>query len=1158
MWQLMAELDIQAQLAEAKKRKWDDRTLAQRSADMAQELLVASLKAIRSDERTLISALSRLATDKKNLHFVQQLCGSVFHVTDPDEQVENLRRLLAEHGGVPSIFSTVGKLRFKAAAMAARSMQGAAIAEVQRIFRSTFGELTLPTLADKVAKRVRECAKDGLTLALNPLVPQVFGQKSAEKYYKHLEAILTKQESVGIVIQPWRLCPGLNPYSPEAGAKALADKLRPLLKLSVQGGKARPVLVESGTSPTMSIVAEAFRLAMAGSALYKADAALEIPAYLKGSPALLREMTEWANARAAKGANPLKVLLVKGSHLDEEQENTYVYGTANEVCHSKSETEARYKQLVASAMAAREKVLTPVVGTHNLFDIAYGLLCWGRAGREGAPQFCFISGLCNHTGRLLAKSGAGVVLATGVTTDGGEAGFESYLLSLVQEMGRPDGILAAGGELEPNSMGWGKMRQHFLASLSGREEQSREAPGADGSYAFTRLSGITDRARMDALHRAAEAEMERPQPQIPLRINGNEVDSPLLCISRSLTAPGMEDYRYLSADFNMVNQVLDTAASEAVQLPPTQEERRIHLLQAARLLEKRSTEFQALLVRDAGFTIEEADAEVTNAIDSCRFYERSCVQDGLLDGTLPYPLGVITVAPSRVHPLEEAVAGIAAAWVMGNAVIYKPSAHTVLLAEKLTQLLAEAGFVFPRLQMIPCLDNQIARKLLTSERVNGLIYHGSAKHTYAMAAAAEGRPVLGGTGGCSSIYISSQGDWAQAIRDITRTLFSRAGQDPSMPHLLYVHAEVYDNQHFMNALRDAVSSVAAQPGWMEGADIGPMGRPLNDDQRYLLTQLGPNEAWLVPPATLEIGSQVWTPGVRVGVQPGSAFAQAVHNVPVLGLIRVETTEEAGRTQRKQSQERALGIYSRDSQEIELWSRLTSASQVCINCCPLHRPGVRPRAGWQNTTPMSGGSNFITALCQWQENARPQHRGTQRNLAFTPWESLSPKPGPDDITRLSSAADSIGYWWENEFGQPRVLDESPAFRTTLTYRPLSLCIRAEKATSDIDLSIALMAALKAGCDIQLSTASMRAWMPRALEPLGVIIAVESRDEFEGHFPAMATSGTMVRDTAATVTTMQRAAQCRLALCAEPVLANGRIELLRCLREVVTTQRSLTRN
>lgn len=1152
----MAELDIQAQLAEAKKRKWDDRTMAQRAAELAQELLQASLKGIRSDERTLISALTRLVSDKRNLSFVRQLCSQVFHVTDPAEQVENLRRLLTAHGGVPAIFSTVGKLRFKAAVMAARSMQGAAIAEVQRIFRSTFGELTLPTLADKVAKRARECAKDGLTLALNPLVPQVFGRKSADKYYKHLESILTKQDNVGITIQPWRLCPGLNPYSPEAGAKALADKLRPLLKLSVQGSIPRPVVVESGLSTTMNIVAEAFRLAMAGSALYKADAAFEIPAYLKGSPALLREMTEWANARAAKGAAPLKVLLVKGSHLDEEQENTYRHGSANEVCRSKGETEARFKQLIATAMDTKEKVLTPVVGTHNLFDIAYGLLCWGRSGRTGNPQFCFISGLCNHTGRVLARSGAGVLLAAGVTTDGGEAGFESYLLSLVQELGRPEGILAAGGELEPNSMGWGRMRQHFLAALSGREEQAHEEPATYDGYRFTRLSSITDRGRMDALHHAAEAETERPQAQIPLRVNGEETETPLLCIRRSITAPGMEDYRFYSADFDLVNAALQTAENIAVQMPPSLEDRRIHVLQAARLLEKQGQEFISLLVRDAGCTIEEADAELTRAIDTCRFYERSIVQEGLMDGTIPTPLGVIIVAPGRVNPLQEAVNGIVAAWLTGNAIIYKPSVHTVLLAERLTALLAEAGFEFPRLQMLPCPDNQIARKLLTSPRANGLIYHGSARHTYDMVAATDGRPVLGGTSGSSSLYLSSQGDWAQAIRDISKNLFTRAGQNPTTPHLLLVHAEAYDNQHFMNALRDAVTSITAQAGWVESGDIGPMARPLNDDQKFMLTQLGAHESWLVQPTTHEIGSQIWSPGVRLGVQAGSAFAQAVHNVPVIGLIRVENTEEAGRLQRKLSQERSVGIYSGDTHEIELWSRLTAASQFSINCCPQPHPGILPTPGWQNTAPMSGGHNFLTALCQWQETARPQHRASQRNIAFTPWESLSPKPGANDTTRLSSAADSIGYWWENMFGTTTVLDESPARRTTLTYRPLPLCIRAEKATSDIDLSIALMAALKAGCDIQLSTASMRAWMPRALEPLGVIISVESRDEFESRFPSLATTGVFVRDTAATLNTLQKAARCRLALCAEPVLANGRIELLRCLREVVTTQRAHT--
>ena len=1150
----MAELDIQAQLAEAKKRKWDDRTLAQRATELAQELLQASLKSIRSDERTLISALARLAADKKNLSFIQELCGSVFHVTDPAEQAENLRRLLAAHGGVPAIFSTMGKLRFKAAAMAARSMQGAAIAEVQRIFRSTFGELTVPTLADKVAKKVKECSKDGMTIALNPLVPEVFGNKSAEKYYKHLESILTKQAGVGIVIQPWRLCPGLNPYSPEAGAKALAGKLRPLLKLSMQGGTPRPVLVESGLSTTMNIVAEAFRLAMAGSAMHKADATLEIPAYLKGSPALLREMTEWSTARAAKGAAPLKVLLVKGSHLNEEQENTYNHGTANEVCRNKAETETRFKQLIATAAATKEKVLTPVVGTHNLFDIAYALLCWGRAGRSGAPEFCFISGLANHIGRVLCKHKAQVLLATGVTTESGEAGFESYLLSLVQELARPDGILAAGGELEPNSMGWGRMRQHFLASLSGREEQAHDAPGADGSYTFTRLDGIADRARIDALHRSTEEEIERRLDKIPLVVDGREVETPLECVSRSLTAPGTEDYRYTSADFNTVNHVIDSAVAAAATGMPTFDERRIHLLQAARLLEKRSAEFIALLVRDAGLTLAEADQEVANAIDSCKFYEYSAVQEGLLDGTIPSPLGIITVAPSRIHPLAEAVGGIAAAWVMGNVILYKPSAHTVLIAERLTALLREAGFTSPRLQMIPCVDNQIARKLLTSELVNGLIYHGSVKHTNDLVSASGFRPVLGGTTGNSSIYISSQGDWGQAIRDICESVFNRAGQDPATPHLLLVHAEVYDNQHFMNALRDAVNSITAQPGWMEGAHMGPMARPLNDDQWYMLTQLQDNEAWLVQPATAEMGSLVWTPGVRLGVQPGSAFAQAAHNVPVLGVIRVESTEEAGRLQRKLSQERCVCIYSRDSQEVELWSKLTAGSLVNINCCPQYRPGVLPRPGWQNTAPMEGGENFITALCQWQEEARPQHRSAQRNIAFTPWESLSPKPENKDITRLSSAADSIGYWWEKTFGCTRMLNESPAMRTSISYRPLSLCIRAEKSTSDIDLSIALMAALKAGCDIQLSTASMRPWMPRALEPLGVIITVENREVFESRFASMAATGVFVRDTSATMDTLQRAARCRLGLSSAPVLANGRLELLHCLREVVTTQRT----
>lgn len=1149
----MGDLDIKAELAEAKKRKWDDRTLVQRAAELAQDLLPVTQKNLRSDERTLLSALSRMVADEKNRIFVRDLSARVFHAATPDEQTANLRHLITEHGGVPAIFSTLGKLRFKAATMASHSMQGAAIAEVQRVFRSTFGELTLPTQVDKINKRVKECSKDKLQMVLNPLVPEVFGNKSAERYFKNLEAILTKQDGVGLVIQPWRLCPTLAAYSPTESAKKLAEKLRALLKLSIKGSVSRPVIVESGLSPILNIVAEGVKLAMSGTEMYKANVCIEIPAYLKNSPALLRDLTEWAQTRAAKGAQPLKVLLVKGSHLTAEQQLSFLHGDANPVCRNKGETETRYKQLIHTAISAKEKAITPVIGTHNLFDIAYALLDWGRSGREGLPEFCFISGLANHVGRILSKEGAKVLLSTGVTADSGEAGFEAYLLQLVQELARPDGVLTAGYAPESNSMGWGRMRQQFLAALSGREESHTDRHAAPGTFEATPLNKLLNRARMDALHHAAEEENARRVPILPLIVDGQQVETPLTGVSRSLTAPGMEDYRFQLADFNTINKALHTATVATVQMIPTQEELRTHLLQLARLLRKQETELISLLVRDAGFTIEEADWELNNAIDSCRYYEQSVIQPGLQDGTHPTPLGVIVVAPGHAHPLADAISGIASAWVTGNVVIYKPAFHTMLLGHYLTELLRESGFTAPRLQMLPCPDNEIADKLMTDARVNALIFHGSSHRAATFLSALKERPMLGSGTGANTLYLSASCDWQQAIRDICDGVFRRAGQGIDTPNVILLHADIYDNQSFMNALKDAVSAISAAPGWREGARLGPLGCKPDDDQQKLLTTLDDNEVWLVQPHTEEMASIIWNPGVRTGITPASLFCLAAHSIPVIGLLRVKDTAEAIATQNNISAGLAAGIYSLNETEIAQWSKKITAGNIFINSCTMPRPGVLPFGGRSAIAPLENGPNFTAALCTWQEIARPQNRSTQRNMSFTPWEMLSPKPTPDETTRLGAAADSIAYWWEKEFGIEHVLSDSPAETTTLTYRPLRVCLRAEKTMSDVDLSILLMAALKAGCEIRLSTITLRPWMPRALEHLGVEIVVESREEFESHFATMAAAGLHVRDLAATEGTIENAAYYHLHLCTDSALANGRLELLHFMQERVTTRK-----
>ncbi|MBQ2379562.1 MAG: proline dehydrogenase family protein [Akkermansia sp.] len=1157
----MGELDISAKVLEAKSKKWDDRTLAQRAADMAQDIHTGAIKLLKSDERTLLSALSRLVADEKNREFLRSFCAHVLHAP-AEQQSDNLRSLLAHFGGVPTFFSAMGRLRFKAASVAARSMQSAAMAEVRRVFRSTFGELTMPLSMEKASQRLQELGKDSLTVALQPLSPAVFGNEGAERYIENLCTIAKRLPSAGLVVQPLRLCPSLSPCAPNDGAKTLAERLTTLLQQLYKNGKDCPVIVESGNSALLPIVVEGCKRVLNNKEYHKANVMLELPAYLNAAPGILRELTEWATARAAKGGAPLKVLLVKGSQLSTERECAFLYGKESAAAPTKSATETRYKQLVHQAISAKEKAICPVIGTHNPFDIAYALLDWGRSGRKDLPPFTFYAGLGNHLGRQLAAAGASVTLTAGLTGEEGEiTAFESYLLQLVNELSRPEGYLTHGYAADPAEMGWSRMRQHFLAALSGREE----SPTDGNTAAATSFEGTplhcTDRAATDAFYEAARTEQERPQELLPLTIDGKEHPSPLMCIHRTLTAPSLEDYRFVSADFNATPTIVKRAAVAATNSPYSDDERHNQLLRLARKLEKRRTELAALLVRDAGFTCADAEEELRNAIDAARFYEQSASADGLLDGTTPEPLGVVVVSPGRVHPLSEAVAGIAAAWVMGNSIIYKPAAYTTLLGHRLTAILNEVGINDPQLQLVPCLDNEIACKLMIAPEVDGVITglgHATAQY---LAAARPTATLCSSPAGATTVYISARGDWQQAVRDLTVAAFRRSGQCPTAPHIVLVHAAVYDNKHFIAALCDAVRSLTVGAGSREGARLGPLSAPLTAEQHNFLTKT-PDKDWLVKPTTSELNSITWSPGIITSLTVGSPELDLLEGLPVIALIRVDNTGRATTLQRELTAGRAAAIYSLDAADVSSWQRaMEGTAHLCINCCPSARPGLRPfgtlRPALCGCSLLPGGSNFVTAMANWQDTARPQRRGRQRNMPFAPWETLVPKPGPDDTMRLTTAADSLSYWWENEFGTRRIICDHPGEPTELYYTPLSLCLRAEKETDDIDISIALMAALKAECTVQLSTATARPWMLRSLQELGVPIRVENREEFMARFPSLAADNIVVRDPSADDTAASVAEACGLRLSRASVVANGRLELLQCLQEHTLTRRTDTR-
>ena len=75
----MGNFNISAVLKKAGERQWDDRTLVQESTELAATLLNDSARKLSSDERSLLSALNKVAEDAKNKDFLLNLCNRVLH-----------------------------------------------------------------------------------------------------------------------------------------------------------------------------------------------------------------------------------------------------------------------------------------------------------------------------------------------------------------------------------------------------------------------------------------------------------------------------------------------------------------------------------------------------------------------------------------------------------------------------------------------------------------------------------------------------------------------------------------------------------------------------------------------------------------------------------------------------------------------------------------------------------------------------------------------------------------------------------------------------------------------------------------------------------------------------------------------------------------------
>ncbi len=422
---------------------------------------------------------------------------------------------------------------------------------------------------------------------------------------------------------------------------------------------------------------------------------------------------------------------------------------------------------------------------------------------------------------------------------------------------------------------------------------------------------------------------------------------------------------FIKAD--SIEKVVKTAKKAEkswASLPP--ENRANILRQIADLYEQHAPELMMLAVREAGKTLNNAIAEVREAVDFCRYYatesETTCAQRKAV-GT------IVAISPWN-FPLAIFTGEVVAALAVGNTVIAKPAEQTSLIAYRAVQLMHEAGVPTDVLQLVLGAGD-VGAALTQNPQINGVIFTGStevARLINQSLAQREDIPVLiAETGGQNAMIVDSTALAEQVCADVLNSAFDSAGQRCSALRILCVQEDVADRM--LTMIKGAMSELRVGNPLELTTDVGPVidaeaqGNLLNHIEKMkqiaksfheIKLPENANNATFVAPILFELNDL-------------NQLQREVFG-PVLHVIRYRAGQLGELIQQINSKGYALthGVHSRIDRTVEFVRENINAGNVYVNRNIVGAVvGVQPFGGHglSGTGPKAGGSFYLQKLSQ---------------------------------------------------------------------------------------------------------------------------------------------------------------------------------------------------
>jgi RHH-type proline utilization regulon transcriptional repressor/proline dehydrogenase/delta 1-pyrroline-5-carboxylate dehydrogenase len=1151
---------------------------------LAAELQTAARRLQTPAERRQQAELARLLANPADKATLVELTDQAFRSRATARTAEQFTHIL-DVQGIPRFFGPVDQAMLLGFQTFGDWLPSVTVPLVKAHLRHETANVILPAEPEILHEHLAARRRQGVRMNLNFLGESLLGEDEARaRLEKYLETLQSPEVEV-LSVKISTIDSQILPLAREHALGRLCDRLELLYRAAAhaefvrEDGSRVPkfVYLDMEEYRDLALTAEAFMRTLSRAGLETVRAGIALQAYVPDSHRWQRRITAWARRRVAAGGSPVTIRIVKGANMEMERIDAALHGWPQAPFPTKPETDANFKRMLAWALEPENAAAVRIgVASHNLFDVALGMVLAERTGTSDRVQFEMLEGMANHQRRALLERTDRMLLYAPACSREDFLSAIGYLVRRLDENTGPENFLGHAFRLEVGAADWRLLERGF------RESCRREVPDAPrrtqdrGCEAFpeplperpwpelvnepdTDFSLEQNSAWAAAIvGRDPDAERHRV---LPVVVAGREVGGETTRACLDPSRPGVAICRHAVATAADVDEAVACGRADPDGWRRlTVDERSAVLGRVAVELRRRRADLVHAALLDGGKLIGESDPEVSEAVDFVEFYRASGRFFHELPQVAPRGCGVVAVVPPWNFPIAIPCGGIAAALAAGNTVILKPASDAVRVAWEVCDCFWRAGVSRRVLQFLPCPGAGPGARLVGHPDVSAVILTGGTATALAMLAAKPALRLSAETGGKNATIVTAMSDRELAIRHVVHSAFSHGGQKCSATSLLLLEAEVYDDPDFKRMLCDAVRSLHVDSAHVLHARVGPLIRPPAGPLEGALKTLEPGETWAVMPHRVGDNPALWSPGVKYGVSPGGVTHLTEFFGPLLGVMRFERLDEAIDLVNATGYGLTSAIHSLDDREIDEWTRGIRAGNLYVNRGTTGAIVLRQPFGGMGRSCIgpgmkAGGPNYVACFMDFTDRPPPEA------AAATPIEhpdlaALLPRlPADPAGRRLAGALADYDRAWREEFATAHdsaLLLGQDNLRRYLPFR--TICVRIVPADDWDDVVRRVAAARVTGARVVASfapgcppswreslddwTDSWAAGIELLDEPDEALAPLLDRDDARIRFAA--------RDRVPA--TLRRAAAASGRWIADvPVVAAGRVELLWYLRE-----------